>query len=125
MTGPNEYAALRARIEDQLAEAVRASDDLTVPASAQGVGRSDDGVARVAVDHQGFLADVQFSAGIADLDAAELRTVFLAALQAARDDLRGESPPVARPVDLTDTSIIDALDAILRGERPAHGTGED
>jgi hypothetical protein len=118
------HAELQDLIERNLREAARTEAAMAevMPKIEAVVGRgtSRSGV-RASVDHRGIVTDLALSPASVDLPLDELRTEVLASVGAAVADAQAQAAPLqaqvtahARPLD--DTSVLDALDRIARGE---------
>jgi DNA-binding protein YbaB len=111
-------------IEERLAQAhdlsARAREVQQQVARLHGSGANNDGSVRVQVDHHGFVEDVQVADRARELGTSGLSTAILAATQDAIADLQRQAAPLQATLagprtDLTDTSLLDDLDAVLRG----------
>jgi len=119
--------AWRTAIDEQLRQALAASERAREVAERiaelTGDATSDDGTVRVVVDHHGFVQQVVLADRAREHGAEGLGALVVAVTQAAIADLRAQAAPLqaevaAPPVDLHDTSLLDTLDAVLRGTIP-------
>ncbi|WP_454051104.1 YbaB/EbfC family nucleoid-associated protein [Cellulomonas sp. Marseille-Q8402] len=117
------------RVEAQLAAAreasARAQEAAAQLGALTGTATTPDGSVRVRVDHHGFVLDVQVTERAKELGADGLAAAVLRVAQDALADLHRRAAPLQAqvagpPVDLQDTTMLDDLDAALRG-RPTGG----
>ncbi|GIG22543.1 hypothetical protein Cch01nite_32670 [Cellulomonas chitinilytica] len=117
------HAQVESTLEAAFAAAARAAQVAGEVAALTGQGTDPRGGVRIHVDHRGLLSDVQVAASATEAGTDGLRTAVLAAYRAAVADVQQQAAPLqaqlAGPrVDLTDTSLLDGFDAVLRGGGP-------
>jgi DNA-binding protein YbaB len=118
------------RAEAQLAAALRQSERAQQVADEvarlRGSARTPDGAVQVDVDHHGFVLDVRLTERAKELGTDGLAQTVLSTTQGAIADVQRQAAPLQAalagpPVDLTDTTMLDELDAALRGRVPEGG----
>jgi hypothetical protein len=127
----SEQRPWREPIEARLAEALelsRRSQEVAARAALlRGAAHNADGSVRVVVEHHGFVEQVLLTDRARDLGREGLAAEVLTVTQDAIADLQVQLAPLlaqvlpSAPVDLTETSLLDDLDAVLRGTlSPGH-----
>lgn len=121
----SEARPWRGPIETRLAEAEelsrRSQEVAARVALLHGSAHNADGSVRVVVEHHGFVEQVLLTDRARDLGADGLSAAVLTVTQEAIADLQAQAAPLlaqlapSAPVDLADTSLLDDLDAVLRG----------
>jgi hypothetical protein len=121
----SEQRPWREPIEARLAEAQelsRRSQEVAAHAALlRGAAHNADGSVRVVVEHHGFVEQVMLTERARELGPDGLAAEVLTVTQEAIADLQAQLAPLlaqlapSTPVDLTDTSLLDDLDAVLRG----------
>jgi DNA-binding protein YbaB len=115
------------RAEHQLAAALQqsaqAQEVAARVAELRGTARTPDGAVQVDVDHRGFVLDVRLTERAKELGTDGLAQAVLTTTREAIADVQRQAAPLqatlAGPrVDLTDTTMLDDLDAALRGRVP-------
>jgi DNA-binding protein YbaB len=118
------------RAEHQLAAALQQSAQAQQVAARvaelRGTARTPDGAVQVDVDHRGFVLDVRLTEQAKERGTDGLAQAVLATTHDAIADVQRQAAPIqaalAGPrVDLTDTTMLDDLDAALRGRVPEAG----
>ena len=115
----------RAAIHDRLAESLELSNRAREVArqveELTGDATSADRTVRVLVDHHGFVQQVVLGDRAREHEPERLSALVVEVTAAAVEDLQRQIALLqaqvtpAEPVDLTDTSLLDDLDAVLRG----------
>ncbi|GAA3809405.1 YbaB/EbfC family nucleoid-associated protein [Cellulomonas soli] len=103
-----------------LAAAAQAAQVQAQVATLSGHGTDERRTARVRVDHRGLLVAVQLSPDATADGTDALRSAVLSAYAEAIADVRAQAQPLqatltAPAVDLSETSLLDDFDALLRG----------
>lgn len=126
----DERESIRRAAEESLrrglADAARAAEVVAQVSTLRGTGEDAHRAAHVTVDHRGIVQEVRIRDGAARLGTGGLRDAVLGATRAAVADVQAQAAPLRSglvPPDLTDTSLLDRAEELLRGTRASAPRG--
>jgi DNA-binding protein YbaB len=114
------HQQIEAQLDAALRQSARADEVAAAVARLRGTARTADGAVQVDVDHRGFVTDVRLTERAKEHGVEEMSHLVTTTAQEAVADVRRQAAHlqetlVGPPVDLFDTTVLDAYEDILRG----------